>query len=170
MRLRQLRMKLQQRKVFVTRAIGFLLFALLSGTAPAGLRAQSPTPIVDHSPGLDQGYFDMYNVNFAAAHKRLSTVALAASRRRPRRRLRRRSLPLRRVRPPAHHRRPALRRSKPLRQPQQASPPTPPYARPSTTAPRRPKSSPTPRSNATQRTPGPSTPKRSSMACVRTTP
>ncbi len=25
--------------------------------------------IVDHSPGLDQGYFDMYNVNFSAAHQ-----------------------------------------------------------------------------------------------------
>jgi hypothetical protein len=31
--------------------------------------AQMPNPIVDHSPGLDQGYFYMYDVNFPAAHK-----------------------------------------------------------------------------------------------------
>ncbi len=31
--------------------------------------APAPAPITDHSPGLDQGYFDMYNVNFGAAHQ-----------------------------------------------------------------------------------------------------
>jgi tetratricopeptide (TPR) repeat protein len=62
-------MKLQQRNGVVCAARGLALFALLA-IAPSGhLRAQSSTPIVDHSPGLDQGYFDMYNVNFPAAHK-----------------------------------------------------------------------------------------------------
>ncbi len=40
----------------------FLVLVLLSSNFAAA-------QIVDHSPGLDQGYYDMYNVNFAAAHQ-----------------------------------------------------------------------------------------------------
>jgi hypothetical protein len=36
---------------------------------PDQISAQVPAPITDHSPGLDQGYFDMYDVNFGAAHQ-----------------------------------------------------------------------------------------------------
>jgi hypothetical protein len=37
--------------------------------ALAPLAAQLPSPIQDHSPGLDQGYFYLYDVNFPAAHQ-----------------------------------------------------------------------------------------------------
>jgi hypothetical protein len=47
------------------RSLSVMLAAYLFA---ASAQAQLPSPIVDHSPGLDQGYFDMYNVNFAAAH------------------------------------------------------------------------------------------------------
>jgi len=48
-----------------------VVFALAAVLSPleAHLEAQTPNPIQDHSPGLDQGYFDMYNVNFPAAHQ-----------------------------------------------------------------------------------------------------
>lgn len=49
--------------VFATLAFGPILSL---ATLPAA--AQLPSPIVDHSPGLDQGYFYMYDVNFNAAH------------------------------------------------------------------------------------------------------
>ena len=51
--------KLQQK-------IAALLLLVFSAIAAS---AQFPQPIHDHSPGLDQGYFDMYNVDFAAAHR-----------------------------------------------------------------------------------------------------
>ena len=54
-------MKLQHR---FTRML--LLFAFAAIAAHNGVTAQSQ--IQDHSVGLDQGYFDMYNVDFAAAH------------------------------------------------------------------------------------------------------
>jgi len=58
-------MKLQQREVRVQGLTFSLFFVVLSALVPGpSLRAQ----ILNHSPGLDQGYFDMYNVNFAAAH------------------------------------------------------------------------------------------------------
>lgn len=45
------------------------LFGVCVASLPAAAtQAQSPNPIQDHSAGLDQGYFDMYNVNFGAAH------------------------------------------------------------------------------------------------------
>lgn len=48
----------------VCRLIGIALAMVVLMT---GRRAQAQ--IADHSTGLDQGYFDMYNVNFGAAHK-----------------------------------------------------------------------------------------------------
>jgi tetratricopeptide (TPR) repeat protein len=45
----------------ITAILLFTAFAVL----PCG---RAKAQIVDHSPGLDQGYFDMYNVNFPAAH------------------------------------------------------------------------------------------------------
>ena len=55
--------RLKAKVMLVPLALGlYLAYA----AAPAW--PQSSSPIVDHSPGLDQGYFDMYNVNFGAAH------------------------------------------------------------------------------------------------------
>src|SRR5579859_530191 len=68
MEMRQVRMKLLQRKGLVSGALFMAFFGVLATAPSSRLEAQSTTPIVDHSPGLDQGYFDMYNVNFAAAH------------------------------------------------------------------------------------------------------
>ncbi len=45
------------------------LIAMALAAAIPPLHGQGPSPIQDHSPGLDQGYFDMYDVNFPAAHK-----------------------------------------------------------------------------------------------------
>jgi len=45
-----------------------LLTAMALPAARLPVYGQSSTPIRDHSPGLDQGYFDMYDVNFPAAH------------------------------------------------------------------------------------------------------
>jgi len=45
-------------------ALAILALASLGNLLEAPLAAQ----IYDHSPGLDQGYFYMYDVNFAAAH------------------------------------------------------------------------------------------------------
>lgn len=42
---------------------------LLAIVFAAPVSGQIPNPIQDHSPGLDQGYFNMYNVNFPAAHQ-----------------------------------------------------------------------------------------------------
>ena len=49
-------------------AIIGLLLVSAAASAWAQNFNQTPSPIVDHSQGLDQGYFDMYNVNFNAAH------------------------------------------------------------------------------------------------------
>lgn len=61
-------MKLPQRNASLPgtlRLTGILIFAALAIVfIPNPVDAQ----ITDHSPGLDQGYFDMYNVNFPAAH------------------------------------------------------------------------------------------------------
>lgn len=63
-------MKLQQRRSFVTGALTLAVnVGLLAPLLPRVLLAQNTHPIVDHSQGLDQGYFDLYNVNFPAAHK-----------------------------------------------------------------------------------------------------
>ena len=69
MEMRKARMKLQQRTGLVSIAMNLALSGILAMAAPSCVRAQAPTPIVDHSAGLDQGYFDMYNVNFPAAHR-----------------------------------------------------------------------------------------------------
>ncbi len=74
MELRQVRMKLHQKMGRVSSTISFTLLAVLAAAPVGQLHAQSTpliatTPIQDHSAGLDQGYFDMYNVNFPAAHK-----------------------------------------------------------------------------------------------------
>jgi tetratricopeptide (TPR) repeat protein len=62
---RQVGMKLQQREIRLRGLTFSLAFVLLAVFLPgSSLRAQ----LFNHSPGLDQGYFDMYNVNFAAAH------------------------------------------------------------------------------------------------------
>jgi len=59
-------MKLELKQICVTpvkRLVGIAVAAvaiLLTGSANGQIN--------DHSGGLDQGYFDMYNVNFAAAH------------------------------------------------------------------------------------------------------
>jgi hypothetical protein len=45
------------------------LAAGIRAASAAQMPAPAPAPITDHSPGLDQGYFDMYNVNFGAAHQ-----------------------------------------------------------------------------------------------------
>ena len=62
-------MKWHHKMGSVSGTIRCMLLAVLVA-APAGpLHAQATTPIQDHSSGLDQGYFDMYDVNFNAAHK-----------------------------------------------------------------------------------------------------
>jgi hypothetical protein len=54
-------MKAQQAMV---RTLGVTVSLVLAALTASSAQGQ----ILDHSPGLDQGYFDMYNVNFPAAH------------------------------------------------------------------------------------------------------
>jgi tetratricopeptide (TPR) repeat protein len=68
MELRQVSMKLHQKMGRASRALCSTLLSVAAVTPMFQLHAQATTPIQDHSPGLDQGYFDMYNVNFPAAH------------------------------------------------------------------------------------------------------
>jgi tetratricopeptide (TPR) repeat protein len=61
-------MKLHQQMGRVSLTISFMFFAVLAAAQTSQLHLQANTPIQGHSTGLDQGYFDMYNVNFPAAH------------------------------------------------------------------------------------------------------
>ncbi len=148
------------------KTILILLLLLLPVLEP--VLASAATPFGSNL--IDQGYHDMYNLQFLDAHLKFEQWMHVSPSGPHGPRLRRRCLALRRVRPPPHHRRPALRRSEPLRQPR------PPHPRPhrpqstSTTAPTRPAASPTPPSSATPKTPTPSTSKPSSPACAPTTP
>ncbi len=58
----------------VADSVSFRVFAavgvwVLAAVVPTYLRAQAGPPLTAHSTGLDLGYYDMYDVNFKAAHQ-----------------------------------------------------------------------------------------------------
>ncbi len=53
----------------ISRLAAAVTLWVLAAATPATLKAQTGPPLTAHSTGLDLGYYDMYDVNFQAAHQ-----------------------------------------------------------------------------------------------------